>query len=307
MSASNLRKRVFFALWAVPAGWWVVNSKLSLLSLLPASLTAKLTVLAHIHVYPANILAIVLAFMAAAEYITMLSKLYLKNGFWLIYFWLGFQTLSYFNPDHLFSMRMDTYILLILVAVEAFVWGKNTGRWKRASLLFSGTIFLVIALFSMLDFYSGSFQKVFPPQFETSMLSQLGIVFVVGSIFLCDSAAFFAGTYFGKHHFSSISPKKTIEGSVAGLVMSIITVSVGWYFFADEKYPLVLGIILGLLTGLFAQVGDLLVSLIKRYFNVKDSSNLIPGHGGILDRFDSVFFTAPIINLYLILITRIIP
>lgn len=307
MNISNLRKRVFFALWAVPVGWWIVNSKFSFLSLIPAAITERFPLLADIHIYPANILAIILTFMATAEYITMLDKLYLRNGFWLIYVWLGFQIVSYYFPNDFLSMKQDTYLLLILVAFEALVWGKNTGRWKRASLLFSGTTFLVIALYSMLDFYSGSFQKVFPAQFEYSMLSQLGIVFVVGSIFLCDSAAFFAGTYIGKHHFSSISPKKTVEGSIAGLVISIITVSIGWHYFADDKYPLFLGMILGLLTGLFAQIGDLLVSLIKRYFNVKDSSNLIPGHGGILDRFDSVFFTAPIINLFLIIITKIIP
>ncbi len=306
MNMPNLRKRVFFALWAIPIAWWVVNSKLSIFSILPDAITSRFPEIVNIHIYPASILAIVLTFMATAEYITMLSKLYLKNGFWMIYIWLGFQIISYYIPDNFLPMKQDTYILLILVAVEAFFWGKNTGRWKRASLLFSGISFLVIALFSMLDFYSGSFQKVFPAPFENSMFSQLGIVFVVGAIFLCDSAAFFIGSYFGKHHFSSISPKKTIEGSVAGLIMSIITVSIGWYFFADDKYPLILGIILGLLTGLFAQIGDLLVSLIKRYFNVKDSSNLIPGHGGILDRFDSLFFAAPIINLYLIIITRFI-
>jgi phosphatidate cytidylyltransferase len=307
MNTSNLRKRVLFALWAIPLGWWIVNSNFSLLSLIPSSIVSKYPGLSGVRILPANILAVVLTYMAAAEYISMLSKLYPKNGFWLIYVWLGYQAISYFVPDNLLSWNKDTYILLMLVAVEAFVWGKNTKRWRRASLLFSGTTFLVIALLSMLDFYSELFHKVFPARFDHTMLSQLGIVFVVGAIFLCDSAAFFAGSYFGKHHFSSISPKKTVEGSIAGLLISIITVGIGWHFFADDKYPLILGIILGLLTGLFAQIGDLLVSLIKRYFNVKDSSNIIPGHGGILDRFDSVFFAAPIINLYLIIITRLIP
>lgn len=302
MNIANLRKRVFFVLWAAPLGWWVVNSKLSLLSFLPDAITSKYS----IHVYPANVLAVILIFWAASEYIGMLRRLYPKHGFWLIYIWLGYQTLAYFAPDNLLTWNKDTYILLILVALEAVVWGKHTGRWKRASLLFSGTSFLIIALFSMLDFYDEPFRKIFPAQYAHSMLSQLGVVFVVGSIFLCDSAAFFAGSLFGKHHFSSISPKKTVEGGIAGLVVSTITVGIGWYFFADDKYPLILGIILGLLTGLFAQIGDLLVSLIKRYFHVKDTSNLIPGHGGILDRFDSVFFAAPIINLYVIIINRVI-
>ena len=302
MNIANLRKRVFFALWAVPLGWWIINSRLSLLSFLPDAFTSKYPV----HVYPANVLAVILTFWAASEYIGMLSKLYPKHGFWLIYVWLGYQTLAYFVPDNLLSWKNDTYILLILVAVEAMVWGRHTGRWKRASLLFSGTSFLIIALFSMLDFYDEPFQNIFPAQYAHYILPQPGIVFVVGAIFLCDTAAFFAGSYWGKHHFSSISPKKTVEGAIAGLVASTLTMGIGWHFFADDKYPLILGIILGLLTGIFAQIGDLLVSLIKRYFHVKDASNVIPGHGGILDRFDSVFFAAPIINLYVIIINRVI-
>ena len=302
MNIANLKKRLFFALWAIPLGWWIINSRFSLFSILPETFSSKYPVI----IYPGNIIAVILTFWAASEYIAMLSKLYPKNGFWAIYIWLGYQAIAYFVPENLISWNKDTYILLILVALEAALWGRNTGRWKRASLLFSGTSFLIIALFSMLDFYDDPFQIIFPAQFDHSMLSQLGIIFLVGAIFLCDSAAFFIGSLFGKHHFSSISPKKTIEGSVAGLVTSTLTVGIGWYFFADDKYPLLLGIILGLLTGIFAQIGDLLVSLIKRYFKVKDSSNLIPGHGGILDRFDSVFFAAPIINLYMIIITRLI-
>ncbi len=307
MNSSNLRKRLFFALWAIPLGWWVVNSTLSLLHLLPDSLLNQLPLLAKTHIYPANVLAVILTFMAAQEYFSMLSKLYPKNGFWIIYIWLGLQILSYYVPNNFLSMKLDTYILLIFVACESIVWGKKTSRWKRASLLFSGTTFILIACFSLLGFYGETFQTVFPNRFESPMLSQLGVVFIVGSIFLCDSAAYFAGSLYGKHHFSSISPKKTIEGSVAGLIVSTITVAIGWHFFANDKYPLIIGIFLGFLCGLFGQIGDFLVSLIKRYFDVKDSSNIIPGHGGILDRFDSVFFAAPIINAYLIIVCRVIP
>jgi phosphatidate cytidylyltransferase len=102
----------------------------------------------------------------------------------------------------------------------------------------------------------------------------------------------------GKHHFSTISPKKTIEGSIAGLLAAVLVSSIGWYFLANPVYPRWLGLFMGIIIGVFAQVGDLLVSLIKRYFRVKDASTIIPGHGGILDRFDSVFFTAPVLWLF---------
>ncbi|MFW6221813.1 MAG: phosphatidate cytidylyltransferase, partial [Fibrobacterota bacterium] len=80
--------------------------------------------------------------------------------------------------------------------------------------------------------------------------------------------------------------------------------AIGWYFFASDQHNVVWGVIMGILIGVFAQLGDLLVSLIKRYFRVKDASNIIPGHGGILDRFDSLFFTAPILNLFFVLIDK---
>jgi phosphatidate cytidylyltransferase len=134
------------------------------------------------------------------------------------------------------------------------------------------------------------------------MLSQLGIIMMLAATFLCDSAAYFVGSLWGRHHYSSISPNKTIEGSIGGLVAAVLTCSVGWYFLAAPAYPLGLGVVMGLLVGLFAQGGDLLVSLMKRYFRVKDASDLIPGHGGVLDRFGSLFFVAPILSLYFIII-----
>ena len=68
---------------------------------------------------------------------------------------------------------------------------------------------------------------------------------------------------------------------------------------ASSQYPRALGILLGVLIGVFGQMGDLFISLIKRFFEVKDSSLLIPGHGGILDRFGSLFFTAPALSIFI--------
>lgn len=303
MNYSNLKTRVFFVLWAIPLGWWIVNSTMNLM---PSFLSSQFPSLTDVHIFPGQILAIALIVTATTEYLGMLSKSFSRNGFWLIYIWIGLQAISYFTPEKLFSFKIDTYILLMVVAAEAFIWGKNTGRWKRASLLFSGTLFLVTALFSLLEMYADPFQKIFSNSFTHPMLSQLGIVTVITAIFMCDSAAYFAGSFFGKHHFSSISPKKTLEGSAAGLVASMITTAIGWHFLVPSQYPIYIGLILGLFIGFFAQIGDLLVSLMKRYFEVKDASNIIPGHGGILDRFDSVFFTAPVINIILILADKIV-
>jgi phosphatidate cytidylyltransferase len=294
MVLSNLAKRLIFVLWAVPLGWWFVNSQFSL-SPYP-----------NIAIYPGHVLVVILTILACFEYTKMLQNFYPKNAFWITYLWLGMQIYFHFSNTNLPS-NLGIYLLLILVALEAFIWGRynQQKRWVRASLLFSGTLFLYIAMSSMFSLYREPFQMLFK-HYEPSMLSQLGIVIVITAIFMCDSGAYFVGSLWGRTHFSSISPKKTIEGSIGGFVAAVLVTGIGWYFLAAEPFPKWLGIVLGVLIGIFAQIGDLLVSLMKRYFKVKDASDMIPGHGGILDRFDSVFFTAPIISLFAWFVNRLI-
>ena len=294
MKFSNIGKRLFFALWSIPLGWWVLNADLSVI---PRSVAT---------VYPGQALVVFLILFACFEYTRMLAHIYNVNAFWFSYLWLGVQFVMYFHNDSSFPSNLSIYGLLILVAAEAMLWGRKNqrSRWLRASLLFSGNAFLYIAAVSLLNLYREPFQLLFVRQ-EPMMLSQLGIVIVIGAIFMCDSMAYFAGNIWGKTHFSRISPKKTIEGSIGGLVASILVVGIGWFFLAEPRYPSWMGVLLGLIIGIFAQIGDLLVSLMKRYFRVKDASDIIPGHGGILDRFDSVFFTAPIISLFSWIICKI--
>ncbi len=294
MPLSNLGKRLIFVLWAVPLGWWVTNSNLQLL---PTDIA---------RIYPGHVAIIFLTMMASFEYNRMLSIVFHKNGFWLSYLAL-FSQFALFLVRDSFPLNLSIYILLVVVAFEAFIWGRKSvqRRWMRASLFFSGMAFLYIAGISMFNFYQPEFQSLFRKISNHTMLSQMGIVLVLASIFLCDSGAYIVGSIWGKTHFSSISPKKTIEGSIGGLTAAAITFSIGWYFLGARVYPFWIGPVLGLLIGIFAQLGDLLVSLMKRYFRVKDASDIIPGHGGILDRFDSVFFTAPVISLSTWIIHRI--
>ena len=125
------------------------------------------------------------------------------------------------------------------------------------------------------------------------------IISILVSIWLCDSAAFFLGTAFGKHKlFPRVSPSKSWEGAVAGFVFSILGMAAGKALVIDFlNWDDV--IIIGIIIGLFGQIGDLVESLFKRDCGVKDSSSLIPGHGGIFDRFDSFIFSAPLVYLYL--------
>lgn len=128
----------------------------------------------------------------------------------------------------------------------------------------------------------------------------LQILFLVGATMIavvCDIAAYEAGTRFGKHKFfSHVSPKKTVEGALGGLLggmltMVLIGIVVNLSF--GQQYSTVLGyVLIGLGGAMVSEVGDLFASLIKRHCNIKDFGTLFPGHGGMLDRMDSIFFTA---------------
>ena len=112
-----------------------------------------------------------------------------------------------------------------------------------------------------------------------------------------DTFAFFIGTYFGRHKLCPmISPKKTIEGALGGMLGSVIAIVVLGLLF---KLPVSHSIFMGILVGIVAPIGDLIESAIKRFAGVKDSGRIFPGHGGVLDRFDSIMFTVPAIYYYM--------
>jgi len=125
------------------------------------------------------------------------------------------------------------------------------------------------------------------------------IVSLFASIWLCDSAAFFAGRSIGKRKlFERVSPNKTWEGAIAGFIAAVLAFCIA-RILVIPYLSLPDAIVCGLIVGVFGQMGDLVESLLKRDAGVKDSSLLIPGHGGVLDRFDSLLFAAPLLFCYL--------
>ena len=142
--------------------------------------------------------------------------------------------------------------------------------------------------------------------FHVALVEQSGeyglmVWLVFLTAFGADTTAFFTGLAFGRHKLCpGISPKKTVEGAVGGFFGSILFCGLFGYFLMNELLAHCL--IIGALGGVISQLGDLTASVFKRYMGVKDFGNLIPGHGGILDRFDSVLFTGPMVFYYIALV-----
>lgn len=145
-------------------------------------------------------------------------------------------------------------------------------------------------------FYVAIFLMFIPIIYENLPNGKILIWFVFASAWGTDIFAYLIGKKFGKHHFTEISPNKTVEGCIGGMIGSVIIVVIyavvcNLVFETQINYAFI--VIVGILLSLVGQLGDLAASAVKRYNGIKDFSNLIPGHGGMLDRIDSIIFIAP--------------
>lgn len=145
-------------------------------------------------------------------------------------------------------------------------------------------------------FYIAIFLMFIPIIRENLPNGKILIWFVFFSAWGTDIFAYLVGKKIGKHHFTEISPHKTIEGCIGGTIGAIVSVviyAVVCNLVFKTQFNYVFVIVVGILLSLVGQLGDLAASSIKRYTGIKDFSNLIPGHGGMLDRIDSIIFIAP--------------
>jgi phosphatidate cytidylyltransferase len=160
-------------------------------------------------------------------------------------------------------------------------WRLSLTRW---ALAVGGSLYLGFLLSFYIDLY------FLPRGFFL-------VVFTIASIAVGDTAAYFVGSRFGRHRFfPTISPKKTMEGAVAELPAGIAVFVLGSPLMG---IPVLHAFVLGLLIAVFAEIGDLVESQLKRTAGVKDASRLIPGHGGVLDRLDSLLLVGVIVFYYL--------
>jgi phosphatidate cytidylyltransferase len=141
----------------------------------------------------------------------------------------------------------------------------------------------------------------FVPVGRSDVVLDFGEVALAGVLAICwgmDTAAYAVGKTIGRHKLCPhLSPGKTIEGAIAALLAATL---LGVGLFALLRLPLAHGAIFGAILGIAGQLGDLFESLLKRRAGVKDSGALLPGHGGVLDRFDNLHFAAPILYIYLV-------
>ena len=194
------------------------------------------------------------------------------------------------------------YVLTIIYMFISELYLKNENPVNSWAYTMLGQMYIVLP-FSLINVLA--FQQVGPGQITFDFLLPLSIF-----IFLWtnDTGAYVCGSLFGKHKlFPRISPKKSWEGSIGGGILVLIVAGIIGYFANNSGTPHVLSIPawvgLGLVVVFFGTWGDLVESLLKRTLGVKDSGNILPGHGGMLDRFDSSLLAIPAAVVYLYTLT----
>ncbi|MEG2787847.1 MAG: phosphatidate cytidylyltransferase [Romboutsia sp.] len=194
---------------------------------------------------------------------------------------IGYIFTGYIGIKNIFDLSIEyTYVtvfILFLIGIGYLLKCRN--NIIDIAITFLGIFYVVIFLdHIILTINDFEFGKIY-----------VWLIFIIA--FATDTFAYFSGYLFGKHKLiPKVSPKKTVEGSIGGILGSAMLCILFGYIF---KLNLVSMAIIGSLGSIVAQCGDLFASSIKRYVGIKDYGKLIPGHGGILDRFDSVILVAP--------------
>lgn len=185
-----------------------------------------------------------------------------------------------------------TVLMIFLLIIELF---RNNG----SAIMNLGATLLGIMYIGLFGSSLLSLREMYPDIGNLYSRGGYLIISILASIWICDSAAYFGGTALGRHKlFLRVSPKKSWEGAVIGFIFAVITI-IAAKFLVLEFMNWTTVICIGLIVGIFGQLGDLVESLLKRDAGVKDSSALIPGHGGIFDRFDSLLMTSPVVYVFL--------
>lgn len=234
----------------------------------------------------------VFTFIGLSEF----NKLFQSSGKGtLIYYFVG---LSVYALTALTGMSIIDYSNVLLIILSFFVlilaelFRGTEHSWRHASGSVIGILYVAMPFGMMNAFY---LVKSADMTFPWILLALFILVWVN------DSFAYILGSTLGKHKLSQkFSPKKSWEGTIGGIVFTLVF---AWIFSRiTTELTLIQWLFFGIIVSIFADLGDLAESMLKRNAGVKDSGKLFPGHGGVLDRFDAVLFVTPFLFFYLFLI-----
>jgi phosphatidate cytidylyltransferase len=240
------------------------------------------------------------------EYFNLLEKIYhtsihryirlgfMLSGFAIMLWFCGpeFEINNYHLKDNFsFPLSVSGFIFLTMG-----VYRSKKILLKSFAVTALGLLYISLCWGLMLSLRS---QEFFENEFWEKAIP-LGLIF---SIWVNDTMAYIVGSMVGKTPLSKISPKKTWEGTLGGILLAVIVI-VLVFFYLWEVFTLQDWIIISLITAIAGTVGDLLESKMKRIASVKDSGSFMPGHGGFLDRFDSMLLATPAVWLYLVLFMK---
>jgi len=176
--------------------------------------------------------------------------------------------------------KINIIIIYTMLLLAYTVLSKNTFSVVQAGFVLIATAYISMGFYFLI----------------TLRLEGLDyLLFILLVIWATDTGAYFAGRYFGNRKlWPDISPNKTIEGAIGGIIVAILTGTI-FHFVHPFDYQIVTLIVIIILISIVGQIGDLVASAYKRHFQIKDSGHILPGHGGILDRLDSLIFVAPLL------------
>ena len=233
--------------------------------------------------YIVDVLLTIVAILAIDEYFKAVSKI-CKPIKWVGYLsCISISLIHVIPPENLnivITLSIPTILLILFSTVIATDMKTN---FKDVAYTFLG-IFYIVFFTMFIAFINGMKD------------GNILVWYVIIAAWGTDIFAYFIGKHFGKHKFSKVSPKKSLEGCIAGTIGAVVMMLIYTYFantYWGVSYSYGYIALIGVILSLIGQIGDFTASSIKRYVDIKDFSNLIPGHGGMLDRIDSLLFLAP--------------
>lgn len=234
---------------------------------------------------PFNVLVVAMGIVAMTEFVSMKKLFVVSPAAFISYFAIASLLVprSWLNFLPKGTNCIDLFFMFLLCLLAFTVISKNMFSFDDAGALILGAVYAGFGFHFMIQARAESLWM---------------LLYALLIVWTTDSGAYLIGRKIGKNKLApQISPNKTWEGSIGGTVSALIIVGVYVFFLQSHfKYNFGLMLILTLIFSIGGQFGDLIESAFKRHYGVKDSGKILPGHGGILDRFDSLLFVLPLMH-----------